>query len=506
MNDQKKASRLSRICQLLKTKQNILIVVGENPTVDQLLSGACLASMLRQVPLNNPPKNQQNNKRSDSMKTLSTSESQNRNISVVFKDQIHKGLEFLSIDSFITKSTNSYRDLIVSIKSSKVDKLRYKHLKNEKLVNVIVSPYRNSGGLSKDDLECSQGEINIDAVLTLGVSKLSQLDKEQTPKSLLTDNPVVSLSCNNSPDLFDSFDDHNRESVSWNVKKASCLAGMIYDLSSKLKYRINRELALVFMTALVVATDGFRIDNTSTQTFKIAADIRKLISNKDYQNILAQIEKHELTSSLKMSSVAIKPKIAETADISKPQTTIRKTKIESRQQIKRPLQAIEKLVGADTVDNETVVAAQPAYQQPASPAKQAPQPAMTGSSQPAVAPTPAMAVPISNKVYPEVKSDPVNINHQSPESAPVNINYQSPETEDQTRAPKSAPSLDSIDEQKASLTKQTLPTNNASQALSQSNLYQPNDQQPSKLQKPAQALKQAPSSNSSCFSQNPTNW
>ena len=483
MNDQRKASRLSRICQLLRAKQNILIVVGENPTTDQLLSGVCLASILRQIPINKQVKTPEN-KASEAIKTLSTSESQSRNISVVFKDKVHAGLEFLNIDSFISKSTNSYRDLILSIDSDKVDKLRYNHLKGKKLVNVSISPYRNSEGLSESDINYSLGKINIDAVLALGISNISQLDNQETPPSLLTENPVVSFSCSSNSELFDSLDEQNRESVSWNVKKASCLTELVYELSAKLKYKINRDQAIIFMTALIVATDGFRVENTSTQTFKNAAEIRRLLSNRDHQNILSQIEKHGLNSSLRMSSLETASRIvAEKTDPLKPQTTIRKAKVESRQQAKRPIQTIEKLVGgSEKASTQDAAPVQPTYQQPTSPAKVAQQPAMAAASSQVSPAKPAMTNPsvkLSQQPKAEVsyKPNPQSVNHQSP-----------------TSPPKSAPSLDSIDGQKTTLTDQALPQNSATPAPAQSNLYQPESGQSaaSRLQKPAQAFKQAP--------------
>ena len=481
MNNQKQASRLSRISQILKTKKNILILINQKPTVDQLLSGVCLASMIRQIPLSKSSgaldakdykkgKNEPNK----ALNTLSSG-SQSRNISVVFKGKINAALDFLKTEEFISKTTDSFRDMIISIDSKKVDKLYSRQAKNKKEVNIVISPYRNSEGLSEEDVTYSKGEINIDAVVTLGVNSLSELDGEQTPKSLLTNNPVVSLSCDNKPSLSDNFDDlDDRQIVSWNVKKSSCLAEMIWSLNSKLNCKISREQALIFMTSIITATDRFRTENTSTETFKIAAEMRKIISNKDHQNILNQIEKYELSSSTIMEW----SESAEKVDHSSPQTTIRQAKVESRKQTKRQVQTIEKLVGGSEPSasrvSETDGVSSPVYRQPEiSPKAGSPSQLMAASSQ--------------EEAKPSLSKDAQNLEGSNP--AQAKTNYQ--------EAPNSPVSLSLDSNQNQSspdLTNQVLPTNNITATPAQSNLYQPNQSSAAanRLQKPVQALKQTP--------------
>jgi nanoRNase/pAp phosphatase (c-di-AMP/oligoRNAs hydrolase) len=133
MDDQKQ-----QLIDKLQSATNILVTVSSNPSVDQL--AACIGLT---VALNKMDKH----------------------ATAVFSGDIPETIEFLKPEATIEKNTDSLRDFIIALDKTKADKLRYKV--EDKVVKIFITPYRTS--ISEDDLNFSQGDFNVDAVLALGV-------------------------------------------------------------------------------------------------------------------------------------------------------------------------------------------------------------------------------------------------------------------------------------------------------------------------------------------------
>lgn len=138
--------QFTQVVDRLKEASNVLVTVSSSPSVDQL--AACIGLTLA---LNK----------------------QGKHATAVFSGSVPSTLEFLEPDKTLEKNTDSLRDFIISLDKSKADKLRYKVEDN--VVKIFITPYKTS--ISDKDLDFSQGDFNIDAVVALGVHDRNELDE-----------------------------------------------------------------------------------------------------------------------------------------------------------------------------------------------------------------------------------------------------------------------------------------------------------------------------------------
>ena len=66
------------------------------------------------------------------------------------------------------------------------------------------------------------------------------------------------------------------------VRKVSSVAELIYGLSKYLKIRITKDVAICLYTAMVTDTGSFRYENTTPDTFRMAADLVCLGADPDW--------------------------------------------------------------------------------------------------------------------------------------------------------------------------------------------------------------------------------
>ncbi len=228
----KKSSQASQIADLLKKSNNILVTISKNPSVDQLT--ACLGLTLA---LNKADKH----------------------ASAVFSGEIPELINFLEPDKTIEKNTDSLRDFIISLDKSKADKLRYKVEDN--VVRIFITPYKTS--ISDQDLEFSQGDFNIDAVVALDVQNRGDLDEAILAHGrILHDAQIVSLSKSNPSEL---------GTTEWLDTSASSISEMVSDLIIAMdKKLLDSQNSTALLTGIVNETDRFRNEKSTPHTMTIS--------------------------------------------------------------------------------------------------------------------------------------------------------------------------------------------------------------------------------------------
>ncbi|CAN5383096.1 hypothetical protein BH09PAT4_BH09PAT4_07960 [soil metagenome] len=245
MDDQKQ-----QLIDKLQSATNILVTVSSNPSVDQL--AACIGLT---VALNKMDKH----------------------ATAVFSGDIPETIEFLKPEATIEKNTDSLRDFIIALDKTKADKLRYKV--EDKVVKIFITPYRTS--ISQDDLNFSQGDFNVDAVLALGVREQQDLDQAITAHGrILHDATVLGV--------------HNQAggelgSINWVDESASSLSELAAFLIKQLdKKLIDEQIATALLTGIVASTDRFRNQNTSATTMSVSADLMAAGANQ--QLVTSELE------------------------------------------------------------------------------------------------------------------------------------------------------------------------------------------------------------------------
>lgn len=231
-----------QIADRLKQANNILVTVSNNPSVDQL--AACIGLTLALTKLG-------------------------KHAIAVFSGDVPSTIEFLQPEKTIEKNTDSLRDFIISLDKAKADKLRYKV--EDKVVKIFITPYRTS--ISQEDLNFSQGDFNVEAVVALGVHNQADLDQAITAHGrILHDATVTTINVAAGGDL---------GAMNWTDSRASSLSELVVELLDILdKKAVDGQIATALLTGIVAETNRFSNEKTSPTTMSISAELMAAGANQ----------------------------------------------------------------------------------------------------------------------------------------------------------------------------------------------------------------------------------
>jgi len=237
MNDQKQ-----ELIEKLKGASNILVTVSSSPSVDQLAACIGLTIMLNKL---------------------------KKHATAVFSGAVPSTIEFLKPDETLEKNTDSLRDFIIALDKSKADKLRYKV--EENVVKIFITPYKTS--ISQDDLDFSQGDFNVDVVLTLGVQEQKDLDQAITAHGrILHDATVASINLQPGSEL---------GTINWTDPAASSLSELAVEVADALgKDQMDAQIATALLTGIVAETERFSNEKTSPETMRLSAELMTAGANQ----------------------------------------------------------------------------------------------------------------------------------------------------------------------------------------------------------------------------------
>lgn len=241
-----------QVVERLKQATNVLVTVKTNPNVDELAATIGLTLMLNKL---------------------------GKHATAVFSGEVPSTLEFLKPEETLETNTDSLRDFIVSLDKSKADKLRYKV--EENVVKIFITPYRTS--ISQDDLEFTQGDFNVDAVVALGVTQREELDQAIVAHGrILHDATVITVTAGQ---------DHSElGQINWQEAAASSLSEMLVSISEAFQGGlIDEQIATAFLTGIVAETERFSNTKTSPKVMTMAAQLMAAGANQ--QLIANELEK-----------------------------------------------------------------------------------------------------------------------------------------------------------------------------------------------------------------------
>lgn len=239
-----------QIVDKLKSANNVLVTVSNNPSVDQL--AACIGVTLALNKLG-------------------------KHATAVFSGEVPRAIEFLEPEKTIETNTDSLRDFIIALDKSKADKLRYKV--EDEVVKIFITPYKTS--ISDKDLEFSQGDFNVDAVLALGVHQRTDLDEAIVAHGrILHDAAILSINTLSQNEL---------GSIDWTDAGASSLCEMASDVVGKLgKDTFDTQIATAFLTGIVAETERFSNDKAAPHTMSVSGTL--MASGASTQLVAAKLE------------------------------------------------------------------------------------------------------------------------------------------------------------------------------------------------------------------------
>jgi hypothetical protein len=227
----------------LKEANNILVTVSNNPSVDQLASCIGLTLALNKM---------------------------NKHATAVFSGAVPSTIEFLQPEKTIEKNTDSLRDFIISLDKAKADKLRYKV--EDTVVKIFITPYKTS--ISDKDLEFSQGDFNVDAVVAIGVHAQGDLDQAITSHGrILHDATVTTINVKPGGEL---------GTINWLEPKASSLAELVAELviDGLGKELLDEQMSTALLTGIVAETERFSNDKTIPATMTLSAELMAAGANQ----------------------------------------------------------------------------------------------------------------------------------------------------------------------------------------------------------------------------------
>ncbi len=239
-----------QIAEKLQQTNNILVTVSKNPSVDQLASCIGLTILLNKM---------------------------GKSATAVFSGKVPSTIEFLQPEKTLKHDVDSLRDFIISLDKAKADKLRYKV--EDKVVKIFITPWHTS--LSGKDLEFSQGDFNVEAVVALGVSTQADIDQAIAAHGrILHDAAVMTMHTKPGGEF---------GSINWINPTASSLCEMVADMSIVMdKQSIDGQIATSFLTGIVAETDRFSNKKTAPATMSISATL--MASGANQQLVVTKLE------------------------------------------------------------------------------------------------------------------------------------------------------------------------------------------------------------------------
>jgi hypothetical protein len=231
-----------KLVDKIKSANNILVTVSRDPSVDQLAALIGLTLLLNK---------------------------EDKHAAAVFSGSVPSTIEFLKPDETIEKNTDSLRDFIIALDKNKADKLRYKVEDN--VVRIFITPYKTS--ITQDDFEFTQGDLNVDLIVALGVQKQDDLDEAiMAHGQILHDATIASINVTADGGL---------GTITWHEPAASSLSELITRLAQAMNESpFDEQIATALLTGIVAETDRFSNAKTNPQTMSASATLMSAGANQ----------------------------------------------------------------------------------------------------------------------------------------------------------------------------------------------------------------------------------
>lgn len=232
-----------QVVEKLKSANNVLVTVSNNPSVDDLAAAIGLSLLLSKL---------------------------GKHATAVFSGTVPPAIEFLEPNKQFDKDVSGLRDFIIALDKDKADKLRYK-VEND-VVKIFITPYKTT--LSKDDLRFEEGDFNVDCVVALGVNKREDLDNSiKAHGRILHDASVLTINAGENTSSIGVVD--------WQDPSAGSLCEMLVSISESFgSGLLDEQMSTAFLTGIVAETERFSNPKTSPKVMTMAAQLMAAGANQ----------------------------------------------------------------------------------------------------------------------------------------------------------------------------------------------------------------------------------
>lgn len=225
--------------EAIRQAENILVLTGQHPSVDQAAAVIALGMILRKF---------------------------GKKVSAVISDTLPSSTSLLDTAG-VEQGAGGMRDFILKVDSTKaqVDKLRYEMIDNK--LNIFITPYQGSFAPSDVTFDYGKPQMQYDIAIVLGVPTRARIDKvyEQN-QALFEQIPVLNIDFHRS--------NENYGAVNLIEPTASSLCEMLVALSESLQGgSIDEPIATALLMGIVGSTDRFAAAHTTSKSLTVAAQM-----------------------------------------------------------------------------------------------------------------------------------------------------------------------------------------------------------------------------------------
>lgn len=225
-----------QIVDAIQGADTILVTVSTDPTVDELSAALGLTMYLNDM---------------------------GKHATSVVSGGLPPAINFLEPEKTFEPTVDSLRDFVIALDKEKADHLRYKV--EGDVVKIFITPYKTV--ITDKDLNFTQGDYNVEAVIALGVTDQDHLDKALAAHGkILHDATVATIGTIQS----------TLGTLDWADETASSVSELVTNLVSGMKNEdnpVSSQVASALLTGIVAATDRFSNDKTSSRTMSLAGEL-----------------------------------------------------------------------------------------------------------------------------------------------------------------------------------------------------------------------------------------
>ncbi len=233
---------LQNLKSTIEKSEKIVVLVGKNPTVDQMAAALSLSLVLRSL--------------QKSPQVITGSEPTVAVGSLVGIDQVH------------TQPASNEGDLIVSFpyKDGEIENVSY--TMDDNFLNIVVKAGEIGLSFDEQSVKFTRGTGVIQLLLTIGVSYNDDMYTSIAADSL-TDATIVNIDNNDSNERYGD--------INLVSGRFSSLSEQVADLILTLGYEtsIDQDAAQNLLSGIIDGTNNFQNDNTSFLAFEMAAELMK---------------------------------------------------------------------------------------------------------------------------------------------------------------------------------------------------------------------------------------
>lgn len=227
---------LQRIKDAIAKSNNIGIVVGQNPTLDQMAAALSLNLLLNQV----------------NKKAVVASPT----------EPIVEISSLVGINKVQTSLGGEAGDLVVSFPYVEGDIEKVSYTLENDLLNIIVKAGDQGLSFDEKDVKYTRGSGSVDLLFVVGTPRLSDLG-ELVNGDKLTNAKIINI-------------DNKRENQGYGdivlvSPQASSVSEIMGDLLLSLGFHIDTDAAQNLLNGIIDATDNFQDSTTSSLAFEIAS-------------------------------------------------------------------------------------------------------------------------------------------------------------------------------------------------------------------------------------------